>query len=450
MLVPPALTLLIFLILFNNLKAGIGILVALAVFDSAALLLCRRVSLPELFDDYVTIGLICTITAIVTVTAVELTFPIVFPGEYARVIRLSDAAHNADVGTELGSTTVFSNDDPRVYVGARGRGPDDAPPAQTWRKPGRVSKYTGYDPNEKMPYVNIVRWNSRGYYDFERPLKPKSGVTRIVIVGDSFVESAQVPLTKTFHKLLEDGLNEPGPNRNSRAKRFEVIALGTSGHGFRDHFETLEEEAVPYHPELVIMTAYLNDICDDDPHLARKRTVAAGEITREFRSLARHGLYALAFVRRRLNEIRSARMGISPEHLQWAAQDAPRVEAAREAMFGRILEAREFCRTRGIRFLLVYVGSEIEVHYAIDPGSALTLFAEQYPETSEHSWDLTKSERKLKAFCARHGIQFLSLVEPLAQARRNIGKHVFADHFTFFGHEVVGAALTEKVRDVVR
>ena len=48
--------------------------------------------------------------------------------------------------------------------------------------------------------------NEHGWSDRAYPLEKPADTYRIVVLGDSYVEAKEVPLEKTFHKLLEKDL----------------------------------------------------------------------------------------------------------------------------------------------------------------------------------------------------------------------------------------------------
>ncbi len=309
----------------------------------------------------------------------------------------------------------------------------------SWHKPGREFVYYGYDPNVKRKYVNRFRWNSRGYFDKEYPFEKPRGVKRIVVIGDSLVEAIQVPLVRTFHKLLEVSLNSL--DGVTPVPRFEVIALGHSGTGQVEHLKVLKREAINYSPDAVIMTLYTADFCRDDPDLSRELILSSGQITPRIRGLATHGLLALAFALRRLEEVERNKVLICPELLQWADSEIPRVETAWERTLGTILAARDFCQERGIMFTLVYLGSELEVKYAMDPMGTIGRLKAMGGPHQEISWNMSRTIKRVREFCAERGVSFVSLLEPLIAARKETGKYVFGDHYTIFGHQVAARIL---------
>lgn len=438
-IVPFVVTVVLFLVLFNNFNHGRIILVVLIALNLGVL--CVRAN--SRFAGIVTIhakaGSLCCISALATLLLIESLFPLILPKDYAQIRDLTKQVVGTSAESQPGASIVFTNtDQKRQNAGLNPGGNREG--TRSWHAPGRRFAYYGYDPNLKASYVNLFHWNSHGYYDHDYSLSRPEGVRRIVIIGDSYVEAVQVPLARSFHKLAEKALNTGssfvGP------QRIQVIALGNSGTGQVEHFKVLKKQAVRYNPDAVVVGLSRNDFCDDDPDLKRELVLASGSITPLIRRLAAHGYYALAFAVRRMDDLQRNRIGISPELLQWSGDDMPRVESAWDRTLDMILQSRNFCRSRGISFLLVYLGSDLEVKYAVDPQGTISKLESMGGPHATIRWDLTRSMRRVQSFCREHSIPMVSLLEPLVTAQRETGHHVFGDHYTMFGHQVAAQVLS--------
>lgn len=424
----------LFLVLYNNLAYGTLILVILILLNAAVLAIpnARR---PRVAVSWAKLGSLCTLAVLGAFLAVESLFPAVWPHEYAQVRDLSKVVQRRSKEDLQWFQVVYTNGfDRKVQPAGLRRDQDEV--TLSYHKPGAEFEYYGYEPNEKFKYLNIIRWNSRGYFDQEYAFAKPRDVYRMVFIGDSYVESMQVPLNATFHKLLEKNLNA-----RKSTPRFEVIALGTSGTGMESHLKTLTSEAILYQPDAVAIALCGNDFCDDDPDLRRERTLAMGDVTPEFRDLVRHGYAAAAFALRRWNELQMNRIKASPEVLQWSAKDIPRIESGWHHTLETVRAARDFCASHQIRFVLVYVGSEVELKYALDPDRTIAELRKMYTGEPDFLWDMSKSVNRLRDYCAEHNMVLVSLLEPLITAQRQTGKFVFGDHYTLFGHEVAAEAL---------
>lgn len=109
-------------------------------------------------------------------------------------------------------------------------------------------------------YDNIVKTNSLGFHSREYTVEKPENVFRIVILGDSFLEGAQVPLKSTFAYLLEEKLN----NYSEKKYQYEVIPFGISGRGTFLNLLYYKYYAMQYQPDLVIDSFLVfNDLLED-------------------------------------------------------------------------------------------------------------------------------------------------------------------------------------------
>lgn len=434
---PVGTTVTLFLVLYNNLLYGRLILIALIVLNLAAFaVLLTRVSFLRRFSWSRPVYL-WLVFILGTMLTVETVFPISWPKEYAEMRDLTKGFASSATGRHS-DPLVFTNQDQRlnVTVGSPNTAGSSKP---SWHSPGKAYAYYGYEPNSKVRYVNLFHWNSNGYYDHDYSHSRPLGERRIVIIGDSYVEALQVPLARSFHKLIEAALNDG--SSSGAQERCEVIALGKSGTGQVQNCTALKDQALQYKPDIVVMTLASNDFCDDDPGLNREMALATGVATPLIRGLTGHGYLATAFAVRRIDDISRRRITIYPELLQWAESDIPRVEAAWERTLNMVLASRDYCRSNGFEFLLVYLGSDLEVKHALDPEGTIARIRAMGHAYEAVSWDLGKSERRVTAFCQKHDIPMISMLEPLVEAQKATGLHVFGDHYTMFGHRVVARVL---------
>ena len=87
----------------------------------------------------------------------------------------------------------------------------------------------------------------------ERELGPKPvGVTRVVLLGDSFTEGQGVKEEDTTARRLEALLNASGP------RRFEVLNCARRGADFPS-LHKMFEKVLPYGPDIVVHAMVLND-----------------------------------------------------------------------------------------------------------------------------------------------------------------------------------------------
>jgi hypothetical protein len=443
LLLPIVVTTSAFLSLYNNVYHGRLILVVLMLLNLGMLLVPAGGGKLRSAVTWARFSSICLISVAAVVLVIEIIFPQVWPREYNQILELSKRFLQNDEPVSVTNTVLFDNLDQKI------RFPVDASGAKKsrfklWHSPGCEFNYYGFDPNTETHYVNKFHWNSEGYFDHDYSYNRSEGVYRVVVIGDSYVEAAQVPLSRSFHKLVEAELNSAIAASNIHHK-IEVIALGSSGAGQTDHFKVLRERAIRYNPNIVAVALCSNDFCDDDPKLKQELVLAAGGMTPAIRKLAGHGYFALAFAVRRIEDIRRNRIGVSPELLQWADTNIPRVEAAWARTLETVRASRDFCQANGLTFLLVYLGSDLEVKYALDPAGTIRKLKDMGGPHKDVRWDMGKSIRRVAAFCEENDIVLISLLESLIAAQRETGKQVFGDHYTMFGHQVAAQVLARAV-----
>jgi len=109
--------------------------------------------------------------------------------------------------------------------------------------------------------------NSLGLRDYEHSYTKPDNTYRIVILGDSFTEAAQVTLDSAYHQILARALN-----RKTGKQRYEIIAMGKSGMGTLEELLWYRTEGRKYHPDLVICAFYIgNDFRDNSRELSKRK-----------------------------------------------------------------------------------------------------------------------------------------------------------------------------------
>jgi hypothetical protein len=113
----------------------------------------------------------------------------------------------------------------------------------------------------------LVTWRSEGYARsyFGADGLRESNVTvtkpantyRVVLLGDSLVESLQVPLEKTFGRLIQKTI---GP---VDGKRVEVVNFANSGYSTAQECLVLEDRVLQYHPDLVVLGYSSRDLMEN-------------------------------------------------------------------------------------------------------------------------------------------------------------------------------------------
>ncbi|MGD2159201.1 MAG: SGNH/GDSL hydrolase family protein [Anaerolineales bacterium] len=109
-------------------------------------------------------------------------------------------------------------------------------------------------------YVEI---NSHGLRDREIDYQKKPDQKRVLLLGDSITAGMQVPLEKTFAKILEQRLN-----RDEDVLKWEVVNAAVNAYGTDNELIFYRQEGVKYQPDIVILSVYLaNDVYNNSREL---------------------------------------------------------------------------------------------------------------------------------------------------------------------------------------
>ena len=139
----------------------------------------------------------------------------------------------------------------------------------TFLQPDRVSGWS-HRPDDVAVYSflghdTLVKINSHGWRDYERPVKKPPSTFRIAVIGDSFVAAWQVGLQETFCALAERQLNQQAA---FGARKVEVLNFGVNGYGTAQELLALQSYIPAYEPDLVILAFFAaNDLIDNSKEL---------------------------------------------------------------------------------------------------------------------------------------------------------------------------------------
>ncbi len=293
------------------------------------------------------------------------------------------------------------------------------------------------------PYrINAQGWNS-GIGDYAIPRRP--GVSRIAIVGDSFIEALQVPYYRSVGEVLAADLAANG-------NAVEVYRFAISGAPMSQYLQMIEHAVAPYRPDWVVVLIVHNDFDESYKFKAGRYTssflklrVEEGRVVREVPPLSWHpGM--LEWLRRTATaRFFLYRWQVRPEfvvdlllpraHAAVAANtditavltEPENIRAVTDYLFGRIDDA---VHAMGARLLLAMDGDRFAIYRgAASPALALNRLA---ADTA-----------------ARHHIPFVDL-EPVFVADWQAEHRRFdfdADgHWNEHGHAVAAAAIAQALR----
>ena len=299
------------------------------------------------------------------------------------------------------------------------------------------------------PYrINAQGWNS-GVGDYAAARRP--GISRIAVVGDSYVEALQVPDDRSLGERLATTLAD-------RGNAVEVYRFGISGAPLSQYLQMVEHEVARYRPDWVVVLIVHNDF--DESYKFKpgryissflKLRVEDGRVTGEIppqpwqpsaiewlrrTAIARFFLYRWQvrpefLVDLLLPRARAATEYVANTDIAAVLADRRGVEAVTDYLFGR-LDA--VVNAVGARLLLAMDGDRFAIYRGADsPALVLNQLAE---ETAR-----------------RHNIPFVDLHPAFAADWQSEHRRFDFDadgHWNEHGHEVAAGAIGHALRSVSR
>ncbi len=107
-------------------------------------------------------------------------------------------------------------------------------------------------------FTSFVQISAQGLRDREFAIPKPAGTFRALVLGDSFVEGAQIPLEATVAKRLEQRL------RATAGEQIEIVNAGNAGFGTAQELLFLERDGPTFQPDLVLLVFFVdNDLPDN-------------------------------------------------------------------------------------------------------------------------------------------------------------------------------------------
>lgn len=330
----------------------------------------------------------------------------------------------------------------------------------------------GWWREEGESFVHINSAGMRDDRDANAEKPPE--VFRVAVLGDSYVEALQVPVERTFWRLLEAKLQACG---FANGQRIEVLGFGVSGYSTAQELLTLRTRANGYRPDLVLLAFTSgNDVRDNSKEIAgayprpyfdvnpdgsigldasfhnhrifRLKSSGAWRLLRE---LGDH-LRVIQLVNKTLNvlgqplsaprvQARGAEIGLDEEI--YVSRPSPVWERAWQLTERLIKEIHTESTRSGAKFVLVSVTNPGQV--PPDP-SHMRDQAQRLGEV-----DLFYPERRLRALAERERIEAILLAEPFADfaAAHRVYLHGFANtqlgggHWNEAGHALAAELIAQ-------
>jgi lysophospholipase L1-like esterase len=358
-------------------------------------------------------------------------------------------------------------------------------PAEGWSR-ADLSTYTEYDPllgwrkragaraRLSFPeYTYDVAINAEGLRDPERGYDNRSGVPRILLLGDSFVEGIGVASDDGVARRLEAALGARMP--------VEVVNGGSGGYSTDQELLFYRFEGRRYTPQVVLLFFYYNDVIgnirdtywrgrkpvfgvregrlvEPEGPVSREAFLAPPPDTLDEADGGADGSALLGRVRRRLREgaprvyAAAAGLGLWPpvkprpapdEMLVYETKARPEIEDAwtRTRLLLRAL-ADDVSRDDA-RFGVVYVPSRLE---AAERSWQLTCLRYGW----EGAADRDQVRTRLKTIAQGEGFPLLDLTDALRRGDRGLlggAYYEYDPHWNAKGHAVAAAEVQKFVLD---
>lgn len=338
---------------------------------------------------------------------------------------------------------------------------------------------TGWWTQEELEFRVPIRINTQGFRDVEHTAAKPAGVTRVLVLGDSFIEALQVPLEDTFSRRLERELNRGGDEKSAR---YEVVSMGVSGYGTASQLLAYQRYGRAYRPDVVLLAFYPgNDVRNNSEELEpvlRPVYDAAGALERiegvqrnrgrptrnPLRWLAQRS-EAYRFVRKRLLTGRPAlarrlaesgliasealkevptQDGVPVDYWVYAAETRPEWERAWRRTEDLLGTLRAAAQADGAHLVIAIVTAREHIY----PESWREI-VDANPAMQGRRWDLAAPEKRVERWCADNEVPCVAL-SPAFLAGRDAGArlhYVHDGHWTAAGHALAAATVASALRE---
>jgi lysophospholipase L1-like esterase len=336
--------------------------------------------------------------------------------------------------------------------------------------------FRGYSSKEGAAHVEV---NQFGFRDREWSIEKPAGTFRIAVIGDSYIEAAQVEREDMFGVVLERELNQ---SRTAAQPVVEVLNFGVSGWGTAQALQALRHHVWQFSPDMVLLAfTFGNDVRNNSRRLEptdcrpffdlvdgelkldtafrqhpsylyglRPTTRTKAQIINSSRLLQVVQRVRQGWAERAKPMIRAQGQELGLDDEVFRAPTSPEWKEAWELTDRLMLEMHREVAERGKQFVVMTVTSGVQVHrdQAVRDAAAKRLGVE----------DLLYPDRHLGALAKTAGFKAILLGEPLGawSTEHNEFVHGFhntapgSGHWNVAGHReaarIVAAALREQVR----
>lgn len=268
--------------------------------------------------------------------------------------------------------------------------------------------------------------NSHGLRDVERPWAKPQGVTRILVLGDSFTFGMKIEAPASYPKALEAMLNGSGDGR-----RYDVINAGVVAYSLCQERKWLGLKGWRYEPDLILIGFF-----GDDPHCQGEESGQRFLEPRVYRTFTR--------VSTLYNYLRNSYNIVKARYLErwrpaWTGGRASRA---------RYLERNRFTNIREEEW-----GAVAKDLGAIRSGAARRgagLLVVVIPDAGQVGFpELQSPTRRLLTICKNEGIACLDTTPRFEAAPEPLNLYLYPldPHLSPAGHALVAQAVAERIAD---
>lgn len=307
-----------------------------------------------------------------------------------------------------------------------------------------------------------VHFNSKRLRGKEYQLEKPADVYRVLVLGDSYAEGADVHVADVFTSRLETQFRQAGCP-------VEVINSGVGGYGTDQEALFLQEEGWSYSPDLVVLALTIdNDIHDNIMKGYCRVTIDGavcapprrGSVTRQLvvtvKALLQAHLHTYHFVRQKAARLYSVRLvlqrlGLSEfndaDELQqqvtmplslFLRQEPDDVAEGWQLTQGILTWIVRETRTRDIDFAIILIPSGLQLD---DSGFAEAIRAAGVPAAA---FDRTRPNRQMADFGSAHSIPVVDLLESFRK-RQDGGEQLVDGHWNSRGHAVAAEVIQREL-----
>ncbi len=315
--------------------------------------------------------------------------------------------------------------------------------------------------NKENDHPITGKFNSHGWRDKEWTLNKNQNIFRIALLGDSFVEALQVESDKTFQYLTEKEIN------SKHEAKVEILNFAQSGFTQSEELIILQNDVMIFSPDMVILFFLPSNDIDD---ISRQ---TAFDIYHPFYHVDDSGKLILdtSFNQQFSYKIKSI---ISPfkQHSALISLIAERYKMYKNQQFSHsktndtlslkgylslatatpnpmylknynlnkilIKSMTEFCKKKGIRFMLVTINLETYIPAVEDEFKSI-----------DPTFNTYFFEDDLREYASSIGIDYLGLQRIFRKYYSASSESLQWGHWNYRGHEVVANTLTEKLRTIL-